>query len=187
MNTKKQLKKRIADLEKECNWINVERDMLKNDIKIQLLEKKKYINEINHLKKENEDIKCSSKNWFERYNREYDRAEELEDRYDKLYQIIVEYQKDLKNKEEIIEKLRKVACVGEMLNIMQNSLDLMKENEELKEKIKTLNDVITNAKLNLTIKDNEKYKLIKSILEKNTEISRLEDEIDRISAIVKED
>ena len=142
MNTKKQLKKRIADLEKECSWISVERDMLKNDIKIQLLEKKKYISEINHLKKEKEEAENRSKNWFERYNREYDRAEELEDRYDELYQTIVKYQKDSENKEEIIEKLRKVACVGNVLNIMQDSLDFIEKNIKLEDKIDRISAIL---------------------------------------------
>ena len=73
------------------------------------------------------------------------------------------------------EKLRKQLTCGGILDIIRNNLDILQENEELKEKIKTLNDVIANAKLNLTIKDNEKCKLTKSILEKNTEISKLKD------------
>ena len=57
----------------------------------------------------------------------------------------------------------------------ENVEKIIKENEILEEKIKTLNDTIKNAELNFIIKENEKCKLMKSMVEKNIEIRKLKD------------
>ena len=149
MNTKKQLKKRIADLEKECKWVKIEKDVLKNNVEIQLLEKKKYINEVTRLNLEIEDVKNESKRWQEMYNREYDKAREAETMVEYLHTCIGNLQsKDLNNNRKIKslekenENLRKTACVGEMLSILGSNLNLIKENIQLEDKIDRISAIL---------------------------------------------
>lgn len=135
MISKHKLRLKISDLEKQLKWKDAEMDIMRNDIRINLSK----IRNLDAAKKRREND----------YIRERDKVKEAEDRIECLRNCItilhsenLNNNKKIKSLEEENEKLRKAACVGEILNILNSNFDLMKENIQLKDKIDRISAIL---------------------------------------------